>query len=150
MRNLLTWWHFWLLLQQHLMALFSRMSNIAVIVTSHYVPIVSASTEHLKPLFRITSLTLSYQLINRLSWISSVLITKIWFLLVVSIKYSTSDAKSSNMVALLTPFAATSNGFIFPHVRCSSAMHDLQHISIPRKPGKQLCNEYCWIYSVLL
>jgi hypothetical protein len=32
------------------------------------------------------------------------------------------------MVAFLTPFAATSNGFIFPHVTCSSAMHDLQHI----------------------
>jgi hypothetical protein len=50
-------------------------------------------------------------------------------LLAVSIKYLTSDAKSSNMVALLTPFAATSNGFIFPHIRCSSAMHDLQQIS---------------------
>jgi alkyl hydroperoxide reductase subunit AhpF len=37
--------------------------------------------------------------------------------------------KSSNMVALLTPFAATSNGCIFPHVRCSSAMHDLQQMS---------------------
>jgi cell shape-determining protein MreC len=23
----------------------------------------------------------------------------------------------------------TSNGFIFPHIRCSSAMHDLQQIS---------------------
>jgi hypothetical protein len=44
----------------------------------------------------------------------------------VSIKYLTSDAKSSNMMALLTPFAATSNGFNFPHVRCSSAIHDLQ------------------------
>jgi hypothetical protein len=33
------------------------------------------------------------------------------------------------MAALLTPFAATSNGFIFPHIRCSSAMHDLQQIS---------------------
>ena len=32
-------------------------SNIAVIVTSLYVPTVSASTEHLKPLYRITSLT---------------------------------------------------------------------------------------------
>jgi hypothetical protein len=32
------------------------------------------------------------------------------------------------MVALLTPFAAKSNGFIFPHIRCSSAMHDLQQI----------------------
>jgi hypothetical protein len=30
------------------------------------------------------------------------------------------------MVAHLTPFATTSNGFIFPHIRCSSAMHDLQ------------------------
>jgi hypothetical protein len=49
--------------------------------------------------------------------------------LAVSIKYLTSDAKSSNMVALLTPFAATSNGFIFPHIRCSSAIYDLQQIS---------------------
>jgi hypothetical protein len=47
-------------------------------------------------------------------------------LLAVSIKYLTSNAKSSNMMALLTPFAATSNGFIFPHIRCSSAIHDLQ------------------------
>jgi hypothetical protein len=30
------------------------------------------------------------------------------------------------MEARLTPFAATSNGFIFPHVRCTSAIHDLQ------------------------
>jgi hypothetical protein len=37
------------------------------------------------------------------------------------------------MVALLTPFATTSNGFIFPHIRCSSAMHDLQQISFSEK-----------------
>jgi hypothetical protein len=48
------------------------------------------------------------------------LISSLTSLLAVSIKYLTSDAKSSNMVALLTPFAATSNGFIFPHIRCSS------------------------------
>jgi hypothetical protein len=40
-----------------------------------------------------------------------------------------SDIQDIYMVALLTPFAATSNGFIFPHIRCSSAMHDLQQIS---------------------
>jgi hypothetical protein len=27
------------------------------------------------------------------------------------------------MVALLTPFAATSNGFIFPHIRCLFLLH---------------------------
>jgi hypothetical protein len=42
-------------------------SNIAVIVTSRYVQTVSASTEHLKPLYRITSLTPKYQLIYLLN-----------------------------------------------------------------------------------
>jgi hypothetical protein len=42
-------------------------SNIAVIVTSLYVPTVSASTEHLKALCRITSLMPKYQLIYLLN-----------------------------------------------------------------------------------
>ena len=43
------------------------LSNIAVIVTSLYVQTVAASTEHLKPLYRITSLTPKYQLIYLLN-----------------------------------------------------------------------------------
>ena len=42
-------------------------SNIAVIVKSLYVPTVSASTEHLKPLCRITSLMPKYQRIHLLN-----------------------------------------------------------------------------------
>jgi hypothetical protein len=37
------------------------------------------------------------------------------------------------MVALLTPFAATSNCFIFPPARCSSAMHDIDTASKVRE-----------------
>jgi hypothetical protein len=42
---------------------------------------------------------------------------------------STDSVRRGVQMFRLIPFAATSNGFIFPHVRCSSAMHDLQQIS---------------------
>jgi hypothetical protein len=47
----------------------------------------------------------------------------------ISHKFDFVSKHGSEKQTLLTPFAATSNGFIFPHVRCSSAMHDLQQIS---------------------